>query len=601
MSYLVLARKYRPQTFEEVVNQTHVTRTLENAVAGDRVAHAILFAGPRGTGKTTIARILAKAMNCEKGPRPQPCNTCRSCREITTGHAVDVFEIDGASNNGVDHIRDLRENIKYMPAQGRYKIYIIDEVHMLSTPAFNALLKTLEEPPAHVLFFFATTEPHKIPITILSRCQRHDLRRIGLAEIVGHMATLSDREGIEIPRESLAAIARSAGGSMRDGLSLLDHVMACAEGPLTHPQVLDILGAVDGRVLFDISDAVLAGDLNRILEILDDIHDHGHNLKEFYAALLTHFRNLLVVKMGKQARKLVDASAEEIEEMARQVEKVSRVYLSQLLDALCKEETALKFATLPKLTLETAFIRMFQIKPALSIETLIQKIDQLSRGIMESPVPVSAEAGARVGGETREETLGYADAPPAAQEQPPKRVEAAPSPSPPSDPDPVPNVRGPETPGPETPGPETPGPASPGPASDDTDHPRYDAKESPEVNWSRLKQRIAGKQPSLGPWLAKTELRSLAEREGIIELEVNGNHLHFNRIQKNQENITAAAGTFFGRDMRLVIHPGKTPEKKDRRNQVDETHRRRQEALNHPMVSAALEIFEGKLEEVKLL
>ena len=600
MSYLVLARKYRPQTFEEVVNQTHVTRTLENAIAGDRVAHAILFAGPRGTGKTTIARILAKAMNCEQGPRPQPCNTCRSCREITTGHAVDVFEIDGASNNGVDHIRDLRENIKYMPARGRYKIYIIDEVHMLSTPAFNALLKTLEEPPAHVLFFFATTEPHKIPITILSRCQRHDLRRIGLEEIVAHMETLSDREGIEIPRESLAAIARSAGGSMRDGLSLLDHVMACAEGPLTHPQVLDILGAVDGRVLFDISTALLAGDLNRILEILEEIHDNGHNLKEFYAALLTHFRNLVVVKMGKQARKLVDASAREIEEMARQVETVSRVYLSQLLDALSKEETALKFATLPKLTLETAFIRMFQIKPALSIETLIQKIDQLSRGIMDDPVPVSAPAAGIVGGETREERLRYADAPPAASKTR-QRAEATPSPAPsagppPPDPASVPDVPSSESPAIESPGVESPGSESPG-----VDHPRYDARESPEANWSRLKQRIGEQQPSLGPWLAKTELRRLDEGEGVVELEVNGNHLHFSRIQKNQENITAAAGTFFGRDMRLVIHPGKTPEKQDRRNQVDEVNRRRQEALNHPTVSAALEIFEGKLEEVKLL
>ena len=580
MSYLVLARKYRPQTFEEVVGQIHVTRTLENAVAGGRVAHAILFSGPRGTGKTTIARILAKAMNCREGPRPQPCNTCRSCREITAGNAVDVFEIDGASNNGVDHIRDLRENIKYMPAQGRYKIYIIDEVHMLSTPAFNALPKTLESPPAHVLFFFATTEPHKIPITILSRCQRHDLRRIGPAEIAAHMEALSAREGVDIPQESLAAIARSAGGSMRDGLSLLDHVMACAEGPLTHSQVLDILGAVDGRVLFDISGAILAGDLSRILEILDEIHDHGHNLKEFYAALLTHFRNLLVVKMGKQARRLVDASAQEIEEMARQVETVSQVYLSQLLDALCKEETALKFATLPKLALEIAFVRMFQIKPALSIETLIQKIDQLSRGIMEDPVPV--DTARIVGGETREETLRYAEAPSEAGEAP-KRAEALPSPMAkeeptPAEPDPVPDGRGAESSG--------------------ADIPRYDGQASPQENWSRLKELVSEKQPSLGPWLAKTEVRALTE--GALELEVNGNDLHFNRIQKNQEHITAAAGKFFGRDIRLVIHPGNMPEKNDLRNQVDEANRKRQEALNHPMVSAALEIFEGKLEEVKL-
>ena len=203
MSYLVLARKYRPQTFEDVVEQDHVTRTLTNAIRSGRVAHAILFSGPRGTGKTTIARILAKAMNCEKGPTPVPCNACASCREITTGNAVDVFEIDGASNNGVDHIRDLRDNVKYMPAHSRYKIYIIDEVHMLSTPAFNALLKTLEEPPAHILFLFATTEPQKIPITILSRCQQHHLRRINAMDVgPPHGRPVPCRKALRSPRRA---------------------------------------------------------------------------------------------------------------------------------------------------------------------------------------------------------------------------------------------------------------------------------------------------------------------------------------------------------------------------------------------------------------
>ncbi|MBW2100561.1 MAG: DNA polymerase III subunit gamma/tau, partial [Deltaproteobacteria bacterium] len=198
MSYLVLARKYRPQTFDQVVKQDHVTRTLMNAISSGRVSHAILFSGPRGTGKTSVARILAKAMNCEKGPAPIPCNTCRSCREITAGNAVDVFEIDGASNNGVDHIRELRENIKYMPAHSPFKIYIIDEVHMLSMAAFNALLKTLEEPPSHIMFIFATTEPHKIPITILSRCQRHDFRRISLDAITSHLESLCIQEEADI-------------------------------------------------------------------------------------------------------------------------------------------------------------------------------------------------------------------------------------------------------------------------------------------------------------------------------------------------------------------------------------------------------------------
>ncbi|MBS3759379.1 MAG: DNA polymerase III subunit gamma/tau, partial [Desulfobacterales bacterium] len=250
MAYQVLARKYRPQTFEEVVRQDHITRTLTNAVASGRLAHAILFAGPRGTGKTTVARILAKCVNCESGPTPTPCNACRSCTEIRDSHATDVFEIDGASNNKVEHIRELRENARYMPAHSPYKIYIVDEVHMLSDAAFNALLKILEEPPAHVMFFFATTEPNKIPITILSRCQRHDFRRVEIDALIDHMASMCRKEGVDLNEEGLSLIAREADGSVRDALSLLDHIMACALDSLDTQAILDVLGGIDRRDLF---------------------------------------------------------------------------------------------------------------------------------------------------------------------------------------------------------------------------------------------------------------------------------------------------------------------------------------------------------------
>ncbi|MGD8449061.1 MAG: DNA polymerase III subunit gamma/tau, partial [Desulfobacterales bacterium] len=368
MSYLVLARKYRPQTFDQVIKQDHVTRTLTNAISAGRVAHAILFSGPRGTGKTTVARILAKAMNCKDGPVPVPCNECKSCRDITAGSAVDVFEIDGASNNSVDQIRELRENVKYMPAYSLYKIYIIDEVHMLSIAAFNALLKTLEEPPPHVMFIFATTEPRKIPITILSRCQRHDFRRIDVESISKHMEELCAKEGVEIAVDSLGLIAREAGGSMRDGLSLLDHVMSCTRGAITREHVLDILGVIDRKIIFSISEAILRGETPDVLNILSEIYNAGHDMKKLYADLIEHFRNLLVVKMVKKIDHLVDIPSHEINEMRDQVKKVSRTFLNQILDLLFKEEASILNSTQPRLAIEMVFIKMFQMKPALPID-----------------------------------------------------------------------------------------------------------------------------------------------------------------------------------------------------------------------------------------
>ena len=307
MSYLVLARRYRPQTFDQVIEQEHVTRTLSNAIAANRVAHAFLFAGPRGTGKTTVVRIMAKALNCQEGPLATPCNRCRSCNEITVGNAVDVYEIDGASNNGVDQIRDLRENVKYLPAHSRYKIYIIDEVHMLSIAAFNALLKTLEEPPEHILFMFATTEPHKIPVTILSRCQRHDLRRIPTGAISAHLVSICKQEGVNVPPESLDAMAREAAGSVRDALSLLDQVLSGTTGEVTHKQVLEMVGVVDRQIVLRFSQAILNSDIAQTLITVEKAYRHGQNLKMVYAELLAHFRD--EYRLGFRRRRVMRREA----------------------------------------------------------------------------------------------------------------------------------------------------------------------------------------------------------------------------------------------------------------------------------------------------
>lgn len=392
MSYLVLARKYRPQTFEQVIGQSHVTRTLTNAMKANRLTHAALFSGPRGTGKTTVARILAKAVNCTKGPTPQPCGQCRSCLEITAGSASDVFEIDGASNNGVDHIRELRENTRYIPVHSPRKIYIIDEVHMLSTPAFNALLKTLEEPPEHVMFIFATTEAHKIPITILSRCQQHDFKRLSMEAISNYMQTLCQQEKIEIDTSSLDMIARTSGGSMRDGLSLLDQVMGCSQGTITYELMLEILGIIDRKCIFDLGEAVFKDDISTILGIIDQVYNKGHQIKEFYNQLLNHFRNMLIIKLAVKplpgSSHPVDLPENEIKLLQEQVQNIPLPRLNQILNLFKNEEAAIRFSKQAKLTLEMIFFRIFETRPALPVETLIAKLDRL----LKNPEPIQTEA-----------------------------------------------------------------------------------------------------------------------------------------------------------------------------------------------------------------
>ena len=561
MSYLVLARKYRPQTFEQVVAQAHITRTLTNAISSGRVAHAILFSGPRGTGKTTVARILAKAMNCKDGPTPVPCNVCRSCIEITAGKAVDVFEIDGASNNSVDQVRELRENIKYMPAHSPNKIYIIDEVHMLSTAAFNALLKTLEEPPSHVMFMFATTEPHKIPITILSRCQRHEFRRMDLNSISTHMASLCRQEGFEVAEESLGLIAREAGGSMRDGLSLLDQIMTCIQGPLTHEQVLDILGIIDRKFIFDLSDSILKADIPAVLDLLDDIYDHGHDMKKLFTDLTEHFRNLLVVVMGKKVNKLVDLPAAEVAHLVAQAKTTSAPVLNQIFDLLFKEEASIRLSAQPKLALEMALIRMLQSKPALPIDLLIDKLDIL-----------------------RDEMFAHGQS----------QEFAAPPHSAIKKKDPPAGSQGKTLPGGLLSGAKRSGDETE--ESTATNRPSENSDEA----WKRISKIISNKNPSLAANLAKCRLIKVEDQRLEIEVPGNGFTLKMIQREKNMAVLQQVCTDVLGspKDIRLARGTASDDDYQKKKTHDNELKKK---ALSHPLVADAVEIFNGKLIDVKIV
>jgi DNA polymerase-3 subunit gamma/tau len=387
MTYEVFARKWRPQVFEDVIGQDHVIHTLVNAIKTDRLAHAYLFSGPRGVGKTSIARILAKALTCAEGTPGIPCNRCHSCLEITQGASVDVQEIDGASNRGIEQIRELRENIKYMPSSGPFRIYIIDEVHMLTLPAFNALLKTLEEPPPHVKFIFATTEPHKVPVTILSRCQKFDFKRIPLALLVKQMERITSEEGIDISRSGLTLIAREAEGSMRDAESLLDQVVSYTGPKVEDRQITDILGVIDRTLLFEASRAILEGSAKTCIEIVDRIYNYGHDIKEFYRALMDQFRNLLMSLVAPYDD-LLDMVESDREALRDQAEKAGKEKLQQILNTLIAREESLRFTSHPRLVLESIMIRLCQMGELVALDDLIRKLESLERRLTspgESP------------------------------------------------------------------------------------------------------------------------------------------------------------------------------------------------------------------------
>jgi DNA polymerase-3 subunit gamma/tau len=377
MSYQVIARKYRPQRFEDVVGQEHVTQTLGNAIAQNRIAHAYLFVGPRGTGKTTIARIFAKCLNATDGPRVDFSEDDPKPKEIAEGRSMDVLEIDGASNRGIDEVRELRETVKYVPASSRFKIYIIDEVHMLTKEAFNALLKTLEEPPAHVKFMFATTEPEKILPTILSRCQRFDLRRIPATLIVKHLEQIGKNEGIQIDQAALQAIARGADGGMRDAESTLDQLISFCGKEITEPDVLSMFGLASQGQIMALADAVLTGETEKALRELNDLAHQGKDLGRLVSELLEHFRNLLIFQVSKGDLNLLEVSEAEGAALSEQSSRISSDALTRIMEVLTDCEGRLRDTASKKILVEVTLLKMIEARHAVSIDTILKQVQQL--------------------------------------------------------------------------------------------------------------------------------------------------------------------------------------------------------------------------------
>ena len=409
--YLPLARQWRPQQFSDVLGQEKIITTLVNALKQNRLSHAYLFTGPRGIGKTTLARILAKAANCLKtaDPTPTPCDTCASCVEIAAGSGLDVLEIDGASNTSVDDIRELRENARYTPSRSRFKIYIIDEVHMLSGNAFNALLKTLEEPPPRVKFIFATTEPQKLPLTIISRCQRFDLRRIPRPLILERLKEIAQKEGVQCDDDALLAVAASADGSVRDAVSVFDQLLVYCDRKVRLKDVLDLLGLVPSEALNECARAIAAGDGVALLALVNRVFNQGWGVQQFISSLIRHFRDILVVSLSERAEETTDLASDALAAARKLAPSFTRAQYAFILDELIALERTIKYTISERVALEMALLKLARSRERVAIEDLVKKCEELEGAFSSGcPEPVPAA-----------EKRTPPPAPPAAEDDPP--------------------------------------------------------------------------------------------------------------------------------------------------------------------------------------
>ena len=384
MAYIALYREWRPKTFSDLVGQQHVSQTLKNALAMGRVSHAYLFCGPRGTGKTSTAKVLAKALNCQQGPTSEPCNQCFNCQNINLGSSMDVLEIDAASNRGIDEIRDLREKVKLAATEGKYKVYIIDEVHMLTTEAFNALLKTLEEPPDHVIFILATTEPHKIPATILSRCQRFDFRRIGFGDMLERLKYIAEKEGLEVTSQALDLIVKGSEGGMRDALSMMDQCISYSGKEINENDVMAVMGTMGVESLNTIAQAISEKDLLPGIQVINEVFTQGKEIRQFIKDLVEFFRQILLVKVCQGSREIVQVPESTLALLNQLSLKFSRGKLIQIINSFTEAEREMKWTTQPRLLLELALIKSLQDEYNDSVDSLIERIAQLEEKLADT-------------------------------------------------------------------------------------------------------------------------------------------------------------------------------------------------------------------------
>ena len=423
MSYTALYRKFRPDNFDDVNGQDHIVTTLTNQIKANRIGHAYLFCGTRGTGKTTVAKILAKAVNCEHPVNGSPCNECAMCKAIQAGTAMNVIEIDAASNNGVDNIREIREEVAYRPTEGKYKVYIIDEVHMLSTGAFNALLKTLEEPPSYVIFILATTEAHKIPITILSRCQRYDFHRISIDTIAARLSELLAAEGVEAEEKAVRYVAKKGDGSMRDALSLLDQCISFYLGQvLTYDKVLDVLGAVDTEVFSKLLRKVLSGDVTGSIHVLEDLITGGRELGQFVSDFTWYMRNLLLVKTSENPEEAIDVSSENLKLLKEESEMTDVETLMRYIRIFSDLSNQIRFASQKRVLVEIALIKLCRPAMETNLDSVLDRLRVLEKQMEERPVQqvIVREGDVGTSGEPGNAVPG------AVQSQQPKPQKAAP-------------------------------------------------------------------------------------------------------------------------------------------------------------------------------
>ncbi|WZL73366.1 DNA polymerase III subunit gamma/tau [Clostridiaceae bacterium 35-E11] len=388
MSYIALYRKWRPAVFENVVGQEHITTTLKNQIKNQNIAHAYLFCGTRGTGKTSTAKIFARAVNCVSPKEYNPCNQCEVCTGIQHESIIDVIEIDAASNNGVDDIRELRENVKYPPTKGRYKVYIIDEVHMLSTGAFNALLKTLEEPPYYVIFILATTEPHKIPATILSRCQRFDFKRVKEADMIRRLDYICNTMDIKVEESALQLIARNADGAMRDALSILDQCMSFCTESIAYDDVIDILGTVGDDFMFRLVEAIAEGNAQNAMELIEELVGAGKDIQQFIKDLIEYYRNLMMTKVAHNLEGIIRLSKENIERLKNQGERMQINAIIRGIHILSQAAADAKWSTQPRVLLEMSVIKLCQPKGDQTVEGLIERVAALEKIIQSGTLQV---------------------------------------------------------------------------------------------------------------------------------------------------------------------------------------------------------------------